>query len=215
MDASRSRRRSFGAALAVMISLSGAASVAVSATSASATTTVLPCSSRVESTPFARWGDTHPYFLMPNGGFESGSASWTLAGGASVGTGNESYYASGRTASNSLVIPAGGKATSQTICVGRDETWFRLFVKNPGVKDASLQVVVTVQDPRTGQVEHETFIIDARSLGAGWSPTVPLRIPTATGGGIGTQNLTLAVNPIGARATWSIDDVFIDPFRMR
>jgi hypothetical protein len=214
-DALFSRPRSVAVALMAVMSLSGVGALVAGAGPASATTTVVPCATRVESTPFASWGDTHPYFLMPNGTFESGSASWSLTGGATVASGNESNFANSATDAHSLVLPAGGQATSATICVGRDETSFRLFVKNPGVKGAKLQVQVNVQNPTTGQVEHETFTVDAKSLGSGWSPTAILRIPKPAGGATGTQNLTLVFSPIESAATWSIDDVFIDPFRMR
>ena len=41
--------------------------------------------------PVSRWGDGGRYFLLDNGGFKSGSTGWTLAGGAKVVSGNESY----------------------------------------------------------------------------------------------------------------------------
>ena len=86
-----------------------------------------------------RWGDSHSYFLMPNGGFESGATSWGISGDATVVSGNESYYANGATDSKSLAFPAGASATSPTICVGRGESSFRLFVKNPGVDRGAVE----------------------------------------------------------------------------
>jgi hypothetical protein len=47
---------------------------------------------RVMSSPFAHWGDTGRYFGLDNNGFENGSTSWTLAGGAKVVSGNESFH---------------------------------------------------------------------------------------------------------------------------
>ena len=215
MDALFSRRRSIGAALVAVLSLSGIASAVATAGTASAATTVVPCADRVESLVFAPWADTHPYFSMPNGGFEAGATSWTLSGGAAVVAGNESFFAGAATDSHSLAIPARGQATSATICVGLDETLFRLFVKNPGVKGAKLQVQVNVQDPQTGKVDQRQFTLDAAKLAAGWSPTDQLRIPKPAANGTGTQNLTLVFTPVGTAATWNIDDVFIDPFKTR
>ena len=215
MDALFSHRRSVGAVLVAMISLSGIGSAVVTAGSASATTSVVPCTTRVESAPFASWGDTHPYFLMPNGGFEAGAASWALAGGAAVGSGNESYFANTAADSHSLVLPAGSQATSSTVCVGRDETSFRFFVKNPAVNGAQLRVQAIVQDPQTGKISTTSSTVNGSASGTAWSPTAVIHLPNPSASGTGTQNVTLVFSTGGAPAKWSIDDVFIDPFRMR
>lgn len=205
--------RSF--ALVAAICLSGIASVAVTASSVSAATTVLPCSTRVESTPFARWGDSHSYFLMPNGAFESGATSWTFAGGAAVGSGNESYFANRVGDSHSLTIPVGGRATSSTICVGRAETSFRFFVKNPAVNGAQLRVQAIVQDSQTGKTSTVSSTVSGSGSGTAWSPTAIMHFPNPGNAGTGTQNVTLVFTTAGTAAKWSIDDVFIDPFRVR
>ena len=215
MDAFFTRRRSLGVALVAAISLSGLGSVALTAGSASAATTVVPCATRVESTPFAAWGDTHSYFSMPNGGFESGATSWTLAAGAAVVSGNESYFASASSDSHSLVLPAGGQATSSTICVGRDETSFRFFVKNPGVTGAQLKVQAIVQDSQTGKTSTVSSTVSGSGSGTAWSPTAIRHLPNPGNAGTGTENVTLVFTTAGTAAKWSIDDVFIDPFRMR
>jgi hypothetical protein len=213
VDARFARRCSLGAALVAAISLSGLGSVAVAAGPASAATTVVPCATRVESTPFAAWGDTHSYFLLPNGGFESGPTGWTLAGGAAVASGNEGYFANSAADSHSLAIPAGGQATSSTICIGRDETSFRFFVKSPGVAGAQLRVQAFVQGAQTSVTTQTT--VSAAALGTAWSPTIRVHLPKLTGSGTGTENVTLVFSTAGTAANWSIDDVFIDPFRMR
>src|SRR2546421_12436042 len=55
---------------------------------------ILPgsCGNQVESQTFSRWGDTNNYTLVTGGTFEVGSLPWALLSGASVGSGNESYY---------------------------------------------------------------------------------------------------------------------------
>jgi len=40
-------------------------------------------------------------------------------------------------------------------------------------------------------------------------------IPNLLGGVLGTQNLTLAFTTTGTKATWGIDDVYVDPFKSR
>ena len=216
MDSQFARpRRSRGIALIAAISLSGLASVGLTAASASVTTAAFPCTTRQESTPFAKWNDAHSYFLMPNGGFEAGATSWALSGGAAVVSGNESSFANRAGDSHSLNIPMGARATSQTICVGRAETSFRLFVKSPNVTTAKLHVEVDVQDPQTGRVVQTGFNVNASALGSGWSPTIRMNTPNPGNAGTGTQNLTLVFSATGSPGTWSIDDVFVDPFRLR
>jgi hypothetical protein len=209
MSAFPSSRRRLTAALALV-----ATAVVVTAPAASAAT-VSPCTIRQESTPFARWGDSHSYFLMPNGGFESGSAPWAVSGGAAVANGNESYFVNGAADSHSLVLPAGASAKSQTICVGRGESSVRLFVKNPGVSAAQLNVQIIVEDPQTGRVAQTRSTVSSSSLSAGWSPTLRMLMPNLLGGSSGTQNLTLVISTAGQPATWSIDDVFVDPIKLR
>ena len=46
---------------------------------------------------FSQWWDTSLYTLIPNGSFESGATGWTLAGGAQVTSGNETFYANSAT----------------------------------------------------------------------------------------------------------------------
>src|SRR4029079_13709937 len=41
---------------------------------------------------FRPWSDASNYMLAPGGACESGAPAWTLAGGAKVTSGNESYY---------------------------------------------------------------------------------------------------------------------------
>lgn len=195
----------------------GTAAAATSAKSTTTTTTTTsapaPCTTRTLSTPFSQWGDTASYFLVPNGGFESGSSEWTLAGGAAVVSGNETYYVAGP-GSHSLQIPAGATAQSETMCVTRNEDSIRLFVGNQAVNGAILHVEALVQNPQTGQIAQTAFDVNGNAVAAGWSPTIVLGIPDLLSG-TGTQNLTLIFTTRGTPATWRIDDVFVDPFKSR
>lgn len=179
---------------------------------ASAAGTTVACSARSESTVFSRWSDPYNYFLMPNGGFEAGSAEWALSGGAAVGTGNESFFVRNGADSKSLTIPAGGRAESRTICVSRGEDTIRLFVKNAKVAGSILHVEAIVRNPTTGAIAQTAFDVNGDAAPIGWSPTMRLGIPNLLGGS-GTQELTLIFTTRGTAATWSIDDVYVDPFK--
>ena len=173
--------------------------------------TSVPCTSRAEAPVFAAWGDLFSYFRVPNGGFESGSTDWALTGGAAVVTGNERYRVGGATDARSLRIPAGATAESRTICVSRGEDTIRLFVNNARISGSILHVEAIVRSS-TGQIGQTAFDVNGDAAPAGWAPTMRLGIPNLLGG-TGTENLTLRFTTRGTAATWSIDDVYVDPYK--
>lgn len=214
----RSRRTTRLVALLASISAVGCATVGLTASAASASllSSLLPsCAARPTSMPFAQWGDTSSYFLMPGGGFESGTPGWVLAGGAAVATGNETSFVNAKTDAHHLALPTGAVVVSPTVCVSMGENTIRLFLKNSGVASSVLHVQAFVQNPLTGLVLSTGFDVSGSAAASGWSPSSRLFIPNLLGGVLGTQNLTLVFSTRGAAATWNIDDVFVDPFKSR
>ena len=211
----RSRRFTRAVALAASISAAGLVYLPVAATAASATTLLPSCAPRATSTPFAPWGDSSSYFLMPGGSFESGAPGWALAGDTSVVTGNETSFVNAKSDTHSLAMATGAESVSPTACVAMGENTIRLFVKNSGVVGSVLHVQAYVQNPLTGLVLSTGFDIKGTAGNTSWSPTARLLIPNLLGGVLGTQNLTLVFTTRGAPATWNIDDVFVDPFKSR
>src|SRR5437764_14026832 len=53
------------------------------------------CDQQVFEQPFLPWADVANYVLSPEGTFEGGAKGWNLSGGASVVSGNESYFVHG------------------------------------------------------------------------------------------------------------------------
>ena len=99
--------RILGAAAAALgfFALSGAnAHAAIIATDA--------CDNAALTQPFAPWGDTSQYKLVPGGSFEAGSAGWKLTGGARTVDGSEPFGATGSVGTSSVTIPAGGSVQS-------------------------------------------------------------------------------------------------------
>jgi hypothetical protein len=193
-------------ATALVVAMLGAGSG-----SALAFGTAVPCTSRAEAPAFAGWGDTFSYFRVPNGGFESGATDWALTGGASVVTGNEPYRVGAATDTRSLRIPAGATAESRTICVSRGEDTIRLFVNNARVSGSILHVEAIVRST-SGQTAQTAFDVNGDAAPAGWAPTMRLGIPNLLGG-TGTEELTLRFTTRGTAATWSVDDVYVDPYK--
>jgi hypothetical protein len=209
-----SRRMTGAVALIASISAVGVAMLPVAASPASGLSLFPTCGARVSSTPFAPWGDSKSYFMMPGGAFESGAPGW-VTGGATVVGGNESYFVNARTDGHSLAIPGGAVAVSPTICVAMGENSIRLFVKSSGVATSLLHVQAFVQNPLTGLVLSTGFDVNGTTAAGIWSPSVCLTIPNLLGGLLGTQRLTLVFTTRGTPATWNIDDVFVDPFKSR
>jgi hypothetical protein len=172
----------------------------------------VPCGARAEAPVFSPWGDGSGYFLVPNGGFENGSAEWALSGAAQVVSGNESYRVAGSGDWHSLQLAPNGSAESRTICVTSGEEAIRLFVNNPHVSGAILHVDATVRNPTSGAMGYAAFDVNGDVPSTSWAPTMRLGIPKMFGDG-GTQELTLRFTLRGTPATWGIDDVYVDPFK--
>src|SRR4051812_2522935 len=133
------RRLTRAVAIASTVTAVTGATIALASAPASAggllptVAAILPnCGARTATTPFAQWGDTHSYFLMPGGGFEDGAPGWTMPG-SSIVSGNETFFANAKTDSHSLAIPSAATVTSPKVCVAMGENSVRFFVKNPGV----------------------------------------------------------------------------------
>jgi opacity protein-like surface antigen len=158
---------------------------------------------------FAPWGDSHLYYPVPNGGFESGSYGWSLRG-ASVVYGNEPFYPSG---THSLALPSGSTATSPVVCIGPDDLALRMFVADAGGTDSGLRVRVLwygLLNQLLGSSDYATF-----APGGGWGPSSTV----GSAGGfnlllplVGSTSARIQVTPLGNGSNWRIDDVLVDPW---
>lgn len=106
-----------------------AALPATTSTAASAACVALPTTKAFSKVD----GDQSDYSVAPGGGFEVGTAGWTLSTGAKIVTGNERLGISG--GSRSLQLPLGTTATSPEFCVDETNPHFRFAYK---VDNASL-----------------------------------------------------------------------------
>ena len=158
---------------------------------------------------FSAWGDLHPYYLVPNGGFESGSNGWSLRG-ASVVYGNEPFYPSG---SHSLALPSGSTATSPVVCIGPNDLGIRMFVSDAGGTDSGLRVRVLwygLLNQLLGGSDYGTF-----TPGSGWGPSSSI---DSSGGFnlllplVGSTSARIQITPIGSGSNWRVDDLYVDPW---
>jgi hypothetical protein len=205
----------FATAVALACGPVGLLATPASASLLSTVAGVFPtCPVRPTATTFAAWGDQRSYFAMPGGGFESGAPGWAFTG-SNVVSANESSFVNAKTDGHSLAMPTGARAVSPTVCVSMGENTIRFFVKNSGVAGSVLHVQASVQNPLTGLVLSTGVDIQGGAGSTGWAPSNPILIPNLLGGLLGTQKLTLTFTNTGKPGTWTIDDVFVDPFKSR
>jgi hypothetical protein len=162
-----------------------------------------PCGSQL-SHPFAQFGDYHSYSLVPGGGFESGTPTWALKGGATIVDGNEPFADSG---SSSLYLPAGSYATSPFMCVGTLSPTFRLYGFS-----SSQNTALTVQ------ILAKNVFGLLTVLGVGvvypgqttWQPTNSALFLQSLGALLtNTTQIAFRIAPVNG--SWTIDDTYVDP----
>jgi hypothetical protein len=205
-------------ARAVLRGLVGVVIVAGFATAATAKAGLLrteapaycdPSSSRT----FARWGDSSYYARLQNGGFENGNAGWALQGGAHVGSGNEPYHVSAtHSDSHSLLLPSGSSASSGTVCFALGDWHLRLLARNVGSSAGALHVQVIVPSLLGGLL---TILDGGTVKGNGtWAPSPRLTLLLSNVTSLpGTNAVAFRFTPVGAGASYQIDDVYLDPWK--
>jgi hypothetical protein len=190
----------------------GSAALAAPASAGVLTKSATDCDAPVTSQPFARFGDNAYYKLVPGGSFEKGTAGWTLSGGAKIVSGNEPYRVRSASDTHSLYLPAGSSAVSPTVCVGIGEPTLRYFTQRNSGLLSTLAVSVRVETS-LGLVAEVPLAPD---LGGGWHASLPTPV---------IANLLPLLpgdkTPVQFRFTpllfgnWQLDDVYVDPWRMR
>ena len=152
---------------------------------------------------FSPWGDSHQYYFTTDGGFESGSTGWTLAGGAKVVSGDEAYQVHGRSDRFSLLVPAGATATSPSICFGLLTPGVRFFAKGSGSVHVKL-----IAHGLLGVLAN----LDGGTIGVSgsWTPTkVFATLGSQLDVPLGTKSVQIQLTTTG---NVQIDDIYIDPF---
>lgn len=163
------------------------------------------CPDVAVSQPFSPWADSADYFLAPDGDFERDG--WALRGRADVVRGNSPFGSGAR----SLLLEAGGAATSAPFCIGVEHRTMRFFAR--AATSSSLDVDVLYIDAR-GRSRSERI---GELSGAGrWAPTdvVPMIVNALAADRGNAMMVQLRLAPHGSGA-WSVDDVFVDPYRSR
>jgi hypothetical protein len=170
------------------------------------------CPAKSMSSPFSHWGDTGRYFALDNGGFENGSTSWTLSGGAKVVSGDESYHLGSPSGSHSLKLAAGASAQSAATCFDVTAQTVRLMAKGPSSSGAQLKVDAYVLTQTSGGVNIRTVSTQIVNPGTSWSPSSAVTFSLGQSQMLAaTATVQFTFTAIGG--PWQIDDVYVDPFQ--
>jgi len=155
--------------------------------------------------PFAPWGDLADYFLVPDGDVENGASSWDLGGGAAVADRNSPFGAG----THSLSLPDGATATTAPVCVGVEHRTMRFFAQRPSSGSLTVEAIYA----KKGDTEKSVRI--ATISGASeWSPSpiVPMVVNEIAPKYANALPVSLRFTAHGS-GTWSVDDVYVDPYR--
>lgn len=151
--------------------------------------------------PFASFGDTNEYAIVPGLAFDSFTGTgWTLSGGASVG---RTTLADGTTGSV-LELPAGGKAVSPAMCVDYDFPDARMMVK-----DASANQSVTLLASYAGTNTQVSSSYSKSGTGTGWTASPVLQ--TDPGSSSGWQLVVFTIEGPSNSTPTQIYNFYVDP----
>ena len=170
------------------------------------------CDGAALSQPFAPWGDDNNYKLMPGGDFEGSLSGYTFTGGAKKVTGSESFGATGRTGSYAVSIPPGGSVLTPATCVNAANPSYRFFYKSSGGLLGllpAMTVSLVYRDSVFGLVELPLGTV----LPSGkWAPSPTELTLSVLPAAIANGDVPLALRFTAVAGTWTVDDVFVDPF---
>jgi hypothetical protein len=164
------------------------------------------CQQASLSQPFAQWGDTNSYELVPGGDFEGTLSGWTLNGAAQRVAGSEPYGVTGSVGAYSLSLRNGASAQSPYVCVNASYPLFRFFARNEGLLSTVLVQVVykTVLGP-------VALPLGAVALSGDWQPTLPMLTGSVVMGALSGGTAEAALRFTALTGASEIDDVFVDP----
>jgi hypothetical protein len=160
-------------------------------------------------TPFAQWGDTNGYFLIPGGSFSGAAAGWALDGAT---LSNAGFNFGSVSATSSLTIDAGGSATSPSLCVNSTMPYLRFLARQVAAGSG-----LTIQGIVPASANSPEMTVNVTDLADGsmpsWAPTGRVALVTVElAPGVSVKGMLRFEVP-GATGAWQIADIYMDPYR--
>jgi hypothetical protein len=169
------------------------------------------CDNATLSQPFAQFGDSSDYKLVPGADFEGDLSGWTLTRGARAVAGSEPFGATGAVGNSSMYLPAGASVQTPYTCVDAAYPSFRFFGRNNGLLSL-VAVSIVYKEPLLGPV---AVPIGTVALSGTWAPSSQMLTLSAVQGvvnGLLTgKTPQVALRFTAVTGSSQIDDVFIDP----
>jgi hypothetical protein len=198
--------------LAAITAMAMTGAIAAPANAGILTASAKDCGDESLSQPFAGFGDRAQYKIVPGGSFEGALTDWTLLGGAKVVAGNEPWKVGGSNHGKSVVLPAGSSVITAPTCVGLAEPTLRFFAKKNRGLLSTLAVSVYVKTSLGLVVPVPVGVV----LGNGqWKATSPMLIVANLLPLLPGDRTPVAFQFTPLLGDWQIDDVYVDPMRMR
>jgi hypothetical protein len=163
------------------------------------------CPSQSTAQVFMPWSDPGWYGSVPDGGMETRSGAWSLAG-ASFVDGNEPFFVRSPSDAWSLSLPSGASATSAPTCISLGHPTLRLFARS-GKPGGTLRVAVEFTDITGIRRTQQIAVLGADGA---WAPTPPIAIVANALSVLIPQQVAFRFTAENAK--WQIDDVYVDPY---
>jgi hypothetical protein len=158
------------------------------------------CDNAALTQPFAKWGDSSLYKLVPGGNFEGSLAGWSVTGGARVVSG-------GAGGGHALYLPAGASVTTPLTCVNAAYPTARFFDKSGGLL-SNVLVQLVYRDSILGLVP---IPAGTAALSWSWNPTLPMLTLSAVPGLLNGGDAVVGLRFTALLGPSQIDNVYIDP----
>jgi hypothetical protein len=198
--------------LAAITAMAMTGAIAAPASAGILTAPATDCGDESLSQPFAGFGDTSHYKVVKGGSFEGSLDGWTVMGGAKVVSGNEPWKVGGSSHAKSMVLPAGSSVITPPACVGLAEPTLRFFAKKNSGLLSTLAVSVYVKTSLGLVVPVPVGVV----LGNGqWKATPKMLIVANLLPLLPGDRTPVAFQFTPLLGSWQIDDVYVDPMRIR
>ncbi len=171
------------------------------------------CAEQHLDRPFLPWADPAEYTPLRAGDLERDAKGWTFAGGARTAEGNEPFAGVGAPGDHRLLeLPAGGVATSPSICVGLGHPTMRFFLKRTDGQAASVTVEVLFEDALGNVHALPVGLVPATE---GWTPGLPVPVVANLLPLLPDERTAVAFRLRAFTGEVAVDEIHVDPWRMR
>ena len=156
---------------------------------------------------FRAWSDYAYYAPLIDGGFEGRASGWTLAGGAKVVAGNETFFLNSASDRSSLLLPAGSSATSPPMCISLLSSKMRFVLGGPKGSSVKVQVVYR------GLLSSLLGVFDGGTVASNgkWTPSPEIGM---LGGVLPLLTQSVQFRFVSVAGAPQIDDAYLDPWKI-